>query len=108
MSFEQKMFDFGAVQCSLCEIITPGTMNGVPERGLTINPYMWGGYYEFTDNLWITEDKNRYSDIHLCHDCSVKLFTFLKVKPEHGHHPSDIPNTVCCDWGYDPENPENL
>lgn len=104
MSFKQKMFDFGAVQCSLCDMITEGTMNGVPYRGLSINPYKLGGYDEFTDILWMVDEQSKYSDILLCHDCTVKLFSFLKVKPEYGQHPSDKPNTVCCEWGYDPEN----
>ena len=111
MSFKKKMFDFGAVQCSLCDVITEGTINGVPYRGFKINPYFLGGYEEFTDNPFIIENASKeeimekYPDILLCHDCTVKLFQFLKVKPEWGNHPFAKPLTRCCDWGYDPSYP---
>ena len=110
------MFDFGAVQCSVCDMITEGTMNAVPYRGLRINPYTWGGYEEFVDLPYMKELdspsndvpfpwEDKYKNILLCHDCSVELFKFLKMKPDWGHHPSDKPGTLCCGWGYDPDSP---
>jgi len=114
MSFEQKMFDFGAVQCSVCDSITEGTLNGVPYRGFRLNPYFLGGYEEFTDNPHIVEDLpeqeiiRKYPDVLLCHDCTVKLFKFLKVKPEWGNHPSLTEGTICCEWGYDPARTDPL
>jgi hypothetical protein len=100
------------ISCSLCGSVSLATINSVPDNGLTLEPYTWGGYGEFCDSLaWLEildklDDEQyqaecRASKRHLCHDCCVKLFQFLKIEPEPAHHPFALQGVRCCDWGYD-------
>jgi len=110
------------IACSVCDSLSEPTMNNVPDSGLVLEPFMWGGYCEFMDSLGIAlpainqenggqEDDAEVAEVKkffeknkrfLCHDCVVKLFRWLKIEPDPHHHQFVTPGVRCCEWGFDP------
>lgn len=105
------------IACSLCGKLSEATFNSVPDAGLVLEPYMWGGYSEFVDSLGIEMQLSEEYDTQeveqakqfftknkrfLCHDCVAHLFRWLKIEPDPSHHQFLTPGVRCCEWGYDP------
>lgn len=93
------------IPCSLCGKLSELTINKGPLWGLKFNPYWLGGYSEFVDHIPEPTPKSQGPEDQmtcLCHDCSLQLFRFLKVKPEPVWHPWTSQATPCCEYGYDP------
>jgi hypothetical protein len=94
--------------CQGCGTLQPvescgnGLNNGIELSG-------FGGYYGgFNDSMFdveTTEQWDQVNSANLCHDCMVKLFTVLPVLAQSlnlitGCHPSDDPETPCCQWSW--------
>ena len=115
------------IECSLCGSLSEPTMNQVPDAGLVLEPYTWGGYSEFMDSLAISlplvstdpsniiyceeQDEQEVAETKrffeknkrfLCHNCVVELFRWLKIDPDPSHHEFVVPGVRCCEWGYNP------
>lgn len=92
------------IACSLCGKLSEATMNNGPLWGLVFNPFWLGGYEEFVDPIpdGTEQDNDLDKKISLCHDCSLELFRFLKVKPQPIWHPWVNEVTQCCEYGYNP------
>jgi len=100
------MSNIETIACSLCGKLSEATMNKAPLWGLIFNPYWLGGYEEFVDHIPDGSEESNELDkkMTLCHDCSLELFRFLKVKPQPIWHPWVSETTQCCEYGYNPHS----